>query len=52
MPAPRGPGILPGAVHDRRTFPAEALAKDILTRFFPAFAEMETRFRTLSQARE
>ena len=28
---------------------ADEIAKNILTRFFPAFVEMETRFRELSQ---
>lgn len=38
--------------HTYNTELAEEIAKDILTRFFPAFAEMEVHFRALSQTHE
>lgn len=38
--------------HTYKTEVAEEIAKDILTRFFPAFTEMETHFQTLSSATE
>lgn len=36
--------------HTYKTEIAEEIAKDIFTRFFPAFVEMENRFQILSQA--
>jgi len=38
--------------HTYKTEVAEEIAKDILTRFFPAFVEMENRFEILSQVSE
>ena len=38
--------------HTYKTELAEEIAKDILTQFFPAFAEMEEHFQILSQASE
>lgn len=38
--------------HTYKTEVAEEIAKDILTRFFPALTEMETHFQTLSHATE
>jgi nucleotidyltransferase substrate binding protein (TIGR01987 family) len=38
--------------HTYKTEIAEEIAKDILTRFFPAFAQMQDRFRNLRQTSE
>lgn len=40
------------ASHTCKTEVAEEIAKDILTRFFPAFAQMQDQFRNLRQTSE